>query len=307
MSTHPSRRRTPTSYPAIQLALLIQTLLLLPTSASAAIPDIVGTWRKSDQSFVEFKTDGSVTAGTTPVGKWERLSDSSKYVLRFNGASFRDFYYVTTGRYQRQLSLELPSIGTRTHLDRVDEGPTINPDAPDAREAQELEYKDLVQSIERTREALSRAQSEAAEAWQRHYHARAIGRISGWIPIAQRKEAEARGLESSLNSQHDSLKKLAATLGKPIPQVAAASATPAPAPQPASSNGPLSTRSSHKVVSRVRSNQTPMINGPSYVPGYPGVTIPTNPVFQPAAAHFVPGQPMHGHQHPHHGQPSFNR
>jgi hypothetical protein len=301
MSTRPSLR-TPSSYPAIQLALLVQTLLFLSAAAHAATPDIVGTWRKSDQSFVEFRNDGTVAAGTNPVGKWERLRDSTKYVLRFNGASFRDFYYVTTGKYQRQLTLELPSIGTRTHLDRVDNGPTVNPDAPNERKAKELEFNDLVQSIERTREAHSRALAEAAEAWERHYHARAIGRISGWIPVARQKEAAAKGLEGSLNHQRESLKKLAATLGKPIPQEATpptiASATPSADPQAASSSGPLSTRSSHRVVSRVRSNQTPTITGPTFVPGSPGVMIPQNPGF-------VPGQPMHIHRNPMTGQLIF--
>ena len=213
----------------LSLAVFIQAVLLLPHIASAATPDIVGTWRKSDQSLVEFKADGSVTSGTSLIGKWERLRDSPKYVLRFNGASTRNFYYVTTGRYKRQLSIELPSNGSRTHLDRIDDGATINPDVPDAHAALELEYNDTVASIARTVDALGKAQAAAAEAWQKHHYARSIGRISGWIPIAQRAEAEARSLESSLNSQQESLKKLAAKLGKAIPPQAA---PPAPVQPP---------------------------------------------------------------------------
>ena len=306
MNTHTSRRHTP----LIQLTLVIQALLL-PSAVFAITDDIVGTWRKPDKSLVEFKTDGSVSTNAAPIGKWEHLRDSQKYVLRFNGASVRDFYYVTTGKYKRQITLELPSNGSRSKLDRVDEGPTVNPDVPDAHAALELEYQDAVASISRTAEALGRAQAEAAEAWQKHYHARSIGRISGWIPVARQKEAAAKGLEGSLISQRESLKKLAVTLGKPVPKEATtgaiASATPAAAPQAASSSGPLSTRSSHKIVSRVRSNQTPLNNGPTFVPGSPGVMIPQNPGFLPAGGQFVPGQPMHIHRNPMTGQPIFTR
>ena len=306
MSTPTSRRHTP----LIQLTLIIQALLL-PSAVFAITDDIVGTWSKPDKSLVEFKTDGSVSTRGAPVGKWEHLRDSQKYVLRFNGASFREFYYVTTGRYKRHITLELPSNGSRTQLDRVDEGPTVNPDVPDAHEALELEYKDAVASIARTAEALGRAQAEAAEAWQKHYHARSIGRISGWIPVARQKEAAAKGLEGSLASQRESLKKLAVTLGKPVPPEATATAiastTPAPAAEPAASSGPLSTRSSHKVVSRVRSNQTPLINGPTFVPGTPGVVIPPNTVIQPMGGQFIPGQPMHIQRNPMTGQPIFTR
>lgn len=217
--------------PALVLpALFVQLLLWLPASAKAATEDIVGTWRKPDQSIVEFKPDGSVTAGVAQLGRWERLRDSKKYVLRFTGAL--NFYYVTTGRYQRQLTLELPSRGTRTHLDRIDNGPTINPDVPDERTALELEFNDAVASIERTSAALSRAQTEAAEARQNHVIARSLGKISGWIPIAQKKEAEAAGLERSLKGQQDRLVQLAAKLGKPVPKVAAPMPTPALVPQP---------------------------------------------------------------------------
>lgn len=232
MSTHPSHLHSSTICPAVNpLVLVIHALILFCSAAMAETPDIVGTWRKSDQSLVEFKPDGSVMTGPAPIGRWERLRDSPKYVLRFSGASFREFYYVTTGRHKRQLTLELPSRGIRTNLDRVDDGPTINPDAPDEREALEMDYTESVASIARTSEALGRAQAEAAEAWQKHYYARSIGRISGWIPIAQRKEAEAKGLESSLHHQRESLKKLAANLGKPIPPEASPNASLVPATQ----------------------------------------------------------------------------
>ncbi|WP_395739167.1 hypothetical protein [Prosthecobacter sp.] len=218
---NPSHRLPPTAArlaPIVRLAIIIQALLILSSAAAkAATEDIVGTWRKPDQSLVEFKPDGSVTAESVPIARWERLSGSTRYVLRFNGANPRSFYYVTTGRYKRQLTLELPSNGSRTSLDRVDAGPTVNPDVPDERAALEMEFDELVASIARTSDALGRALAEAAEAWQKHYYARSIGRISGWIPVAQKKEAEARGLEGSLKHQRESLGKLAAVLGKDVP------------------------------------------------------------------------------------------
>jgi hypothetical protein len=90
MSPTPFNRPTTAIHSGfIHLVLLV--LLLLPSAALADTEDIVGTWRKPDQSLVEFKPDGSVTAGGAAVGRWERLRDSSKYVLRFNGASPRSF------------------------------------------------------------------------------------------------------------------------------------------------------------------------------------------------------------------------
>lgn len=282
MSPRSSHSPTVRVCPAVHsLALVIHAMILLGSAAMAATPDIVGTWRKSDRSIVEFKPDGSVMTGTAPVGRWERLRDSPKYVLRFNGASTREFYYVTTGRHKRQLTLELPSIGTRTNLDRVDNGPTINPDAPDEREAMELEYTEALASIARTSEALGRAQAEAAEAWQKHYYARSIGRISGWIPIAQRKEAEAKGLESSLHQQRESLKKMAVNLGKPIPPEASASNSPAPAGQfqPGQpSQGRMPVPSNQRRPGQPSQNQMPY----NVIPPQPGQPqIPMVPVVRP--------------------------
>lgn len=119
-----------------------------------------------------------------------------------------------------------PSTGVSVILEHVDGGPTVNPDVPTEHQALEMEYDDTVTSIERTSAALSAALAAAAEARQRHVEARLMGRVSGWIPIAQKKEAEAKGLESSLNGQRASLRKLATKLGRPVPQAAAPSPPP---------------------------------------------------------------------------------
>lgn len=222
----PSYRRLSSSSRSIfiQLALGVQVLLLLSSAAFAATEIVVGTWRKPDQSLVEFKPDGSVMAGETPLGRWERLRDSSKFIVRFKGAL--GYHEVRTGRYHRQLFVTPPSTGVSVILERVDGGPTVNPDVPTEHQALEMEYDDTVTSIERTSAALSAALAAAAEARQRHVEARLMGRVSGWIPIAQKKEAEAKGLESSLNGQRASLRKLATKLGRPVPQAAAPSPPP---------------------------------------------------------------------------------
>ena len=196
----------------LQAPLLLLFTLCFLASPAYAMEEIIGTWRRSDNSLVEFRPDGSVVADTGSVGRWEKLRDSAKYVLRFTGA--RDFYYVTLGGYQRKLSMKLNSNGTGPTIDRVDDGPTTNPDVPDERAAMELEFTDLENGIESSYARLAQVQAEAAEYRLKHEIARSLGKISGWIPLAQKKEAEAKGIEAGINGQKRRLAELETKLGK---------------------------------------------------------------------------------------------
>lgn len=198
------------------LILLAHAIVFLSTTARAGTESIIGTWRRADESLVEFRPDGSVTSGPTTIGRWERLRDSPRYVLRFTGAL--GYHDVTTIRYHRQLDVKAPGTGKSIFLDRVDNGPTTNPDAPTEWAALEMEYTDATAALATTQERHSKAVAAAAEARQKHEIARAQGRVSGWIPIAQRYEGEAKWLEASMNTQAEKIKTLAAKLGKPGPR-----------------------------------------------------------------------------------------
>lgn len=193
--------------------LALATLCLLPGTSLAALEEIIGSWRRADNSIVEFRPDGSVFSKDTQIGTWQKLKDSRQYTLRINGAI--GYYFKTwISEYQRKLTMQHSSTGTKTTIDRVDDGPTANPDVPDEKGAMELEFTDLETGIENAYERLSKAQAEAAEARQKHEYARAIGRISGWIPIAQKKEAEANGIAAGIKTQKRRLAILESKLGK---------------------------------------------------------------------------------------------
>lgn len=198
------------------LILLAHAIVFLSTTARAGTESIIGTWRRADESLVEFRPDGSVTSGPSTIGKWERQRDSSQYVLRFTGAL--GYHYVTTARYHRQLDVKSPSTGKSIFLDRIDNGPTTNPDVPTEWNALELEYADALAALSTAQASHSKAVAAAAEARQKHEIARAQGRISGWIPIAQRYEGEAKWLEASIKTQTEKIKTLAAKLGRPGPK-----------------------------------------------------------------------------------------
>ena len=83
---------------------IIAILTASPALLMADTEVIVGTWRRADMSLVEFKTDGIVATEAGIVGKWERLGNAPKYLLRFTGA--KDHYYVTVGGYKRLLTME---------------------------------------------------------------------------------------------------------------------------------------------------------------------------------------------------------
>ena len=195
------------------LILVLATLYLVPNYAEAAMEEIIGTWRRADNSLVEFRLEGGVFSKDVQIGFWQKLRDSQQYTLRINGAI--GYYFKTrVTNYQRALTMEHSSTGRQTTIDRVDDGPTVNPDVPDEHEAMELEFSDLEIGIENGLELLSKVEREAAEARQKHAYARAIGRISAWIPVAQKKEAEAKTIAAGIKTQKRRLAVLETKLGK---------------------------------------------------------------------------------------------
>ncbi len=195
------------------LLLALATLYLLPSPALAALEEVIGSWRRADNSIVEFRPDGRVFSKDTQIGTWQKLKDSRQYTLRINGAI--GYYFKTwISEYQRKLTMQHSSTGTKSTIDRVDDGPTVNPDVPDEKGAMELEFTDLEISLEKAYERLSKVQTEAAEARQKHVYARAIGRISAWLPIAQQKEAEANNIAAGIKTQKRRLTILETKLGK---------------------------------------------------------------------------------------------
>lgn len=179
-----------------------------------AMEEIIGSWQRSDKSIVEFRPDGKVYINDAQVGTWQKLADSSQFNVFINGKN--NYYFKTRlSSYQRKLTMENSNgTGTETTLDRIDNGPTINPEVPNEKDAMELQFTQLETSIEDAYERLSKVVAEAAEARQRHEYARALGRVSAHLIKAQQKEAEARNIESAIKHQRRSLATLEDKLGK---------------------------------------------------------------------------------------------
>ncbi|MBK8038453.1 MAG: hypothetical protein IPK22_15180 [Verrucomicrobiaceae bacterium] len=198
---------------ALHRLLLLLSFVFLASPASAALEEIIGTWKRADGSIVEFRPDGTIFTKDAQVGTWQKLRESRQYVVRMNGAV--GYYFQTTlGSYQRKLTMRHSGNGNGVTIDRIDNGPVQNPDVPDERAAQELEFTDLENRIESLSARVGQLYAEAAEARQKHEIARALGKISGWIPVAQKKEQEAKAAEAGLNAAKSRLAALEKVLGK---------------------------------------------------------------------------------------------
>lgn len=193
--------------------LLLLCLLVLATPASAALEEIIGTWWHSDGSISEFRPDGTIFKKEAQVGTWQKLRDSRQYVVRMTGAVGYHFQTTLSG-YQRKLSMRHSGNGNSTTIDRIDNGPVQNPDVPKERQAMKLEFTDLENSIVSNSARSRKLYAEAAEARQKHRIARNLGKISGWIPVAQKKEAEAKAVEAGVESDKRRLATLEKKLGK---------------------------------------------------------------------------------------------
>lgn len=199
----------------IQLALIAITLV--STQALAEMPSIVGTWQKKDKSLVEFKEDGSVIVTSTgsPVAKWKPWPQPGTphlHLVQFTGDIAR--YKTWTHHYERKLTMEHPGNGIKTDLERVDSGPTRNPDVPDLRSALRMEEKDIRSRITDLQLRLPQVQAEAAAKWQMHWSAKAIGRISTHNIKAQQLDASAASMIRSIANLEERLIEVREQLGK---------------------------------------------------------------------------------------------
>ncbi|MGV3658533.1 MAG: hypothetical protein ACO1TE_00060 [Prosthecobacter sp.] len=205
-------------------------LLLVPSLVQAGMEEIVGTWRRPDKSFVEFRANGAVVTRDLQVGSWQRLRDTRKYVVNMKGA-LGYFFHTQVISYQRKLSMKHSTNGVETVMDRLDSGPTTNPDVHTEHSAMEAEFADLEDDWQRTSLHLQTLLAEAAEARQKHEVARALGRISSHLVTAQQKEGAARGAEGHIRDIKKRLSILEPILGKKA-RPPTLSAVPPPGPGP---------------------------------------------------------------------------
>jgi|GEM_PF-5567861 hypothetical protein len=188
-------------------------ILIVITIASAQVlaetASIVGTWQRNDKSLVEFKEDGAVILSATgkPIAKWQGWPQPGTphlHLVQFAGQIGR--YKTWTHHYQRKLTIEHPGNGTKTNLERVDKGPTENPDVPDLRSALQMESRDIRNQITDLQLRLPKVQAEAAAKWQMHWSAKAIGRISTHNIKAQELDATAASIIRSIATLEDRLR-----------------------------------------------------------------------------------------------------
>lgn len=195
------------------LAATILFLLAGPAWAQAGMEEIVGTWLRPDKSFVEFRADGTVISRDMQVGSWQRLRDTKKYVVNMKGA-IGYFFHTQVVTYQRKLRMKHSTNGVETLMDRVDNGPTANPDVHTARSAMEAEFADLEGDWERAALQLQTQLAEAAEARLKHEAARSLGRTSSHLMTAQQHEAAAKNTEGRIRDITKRISALEPQLGK---------------------------------------------------------------------------------------------
>ena len=179
--------------------IILFLVLAIAIQVYGETPALVGTWRKKDKSLVELKSDGTITTDGKSVAKWQAWPQPGTphlFLVRF--ASDIAKYKTWVEHYQRRLVVEHPGNGKRTILERVDNGPTRNPDVPDERTALGMEVKDIEGSIADLQNRLPKVQAEAADLGRQHWAARAIGRISTHNIRAQALDASAGSMAASI-------------------------------------------------------------------------------------------------------------
>lgn len=172
--------------------------------------DPIGTWRYSDTVQLEIRPDGTILSNSKPAGKWTQRDNKAEYFIVLND---RSEHIGTVDKYKRILRTESRARGVGKSMERIDNGPTRNPDAPDQPTAWKMECRDLETDIKSMEVKLAAATAEAADLWQKHHAARAAGRISTWNIEAQKAESQARGLERSIKGSRKHLLELRSKLG----------------------------------------------------------------------------------------------
>lgn len=193
------------------LPIILIVITLASVQVLAETASIVGTWQRKDKSLVEFKEDGTViiTATGKLIAKWQGWPQPGTphlHLVQFAGEIGR--YKTWTHHYQRKLTIEHPGNGTKTNLERVDKGPTENPDVPDLRSALKMEAKDIRSQITDLQLRLPQVQAEAAAKWQMHWSAKAIGRISTHNIKAQELDNTAASMIRSIANLEERLSEV---------------------------------------------------------------------------------------------------
>ena len=113
--------------------------------------DVVGTWKYSDSVQLEIRPDGTVFSDAKPVGKWTRRDNLLEYFILFNDHSE---YIATLDKYKRILRTASRERGVGKSMERIDDGPTKNPNIPDRTTALKMECSDLETEIKSMEERL---------------------------------------------------------------------------------------------------------------------------------------------------------
>lgn len=192
--------------------LFCSTVILLIASASSAVAgvaDIVGTWAYSESVQLEFKPDGTILSNSREAGTWSQREKISEYMIVLNDGSR---HVASLDKYKRNLTAESRARGVKKYMSRIDNGPTVNSDVPNERDAWGMECSDLDETIRQAQAGTQSARRQAGELWAKHRKARAIGRISSWNIEAERADARARNLERLVTSSHARLAELKSKL-----------------------------------------------------------------------------------------------
>jgi len=186
------------SHPGLRFTLAILLFSALGTLPLAALTldEVVGTWKKTDGTLLEFAPDGVIHSSGSPIGKWERLPDSKQPIIRMNGVPGYSFLQLAANK--RTIMVKQFGSSSTSTLERKYDGPTINPDVPAERAAYQMEKAEIESLINQSNERLRTARREAYEEWNNYNLAR-LRRRSASRQTALNKDAEVKKLESSLS------------------------------------------------------------------------------------------------------------
>lgn len=190
-----------------------------PTSAASkqtggeagVLPDIVGTWKYSETVQLEFRADKTILSNSKPAGKWSRRDKITEYFIVLSNKSE---HIGTLDKYKRTLTITCRARGVGQTSERIDDGPTKNPNAPNQRAAWGMECADLALEIENRRKDVEANKTEAASLWARHHKARAAGRSSSWSIAAERIEARIPYQQERIEKTLGRLADLKSKLGE---------------------------------------------------------------------------------------------
>ena len=193
------------------LAVVIAAITSFAPVAIAQTEPIVGTWKKSNNTQLEIKDDGSIQIDGQPIGSWMRKTAAGKvlerqYHLRWN--SDVRLYSARLEAHDRRLTAST-ATGASGSIERVYNGPTVNPDVADEQTARRMQAADeranmqleaarleaQIESLTAERESLLRGADAARQA---HTLARLTGKISAHMAVASKREMDAVAISNRI-------------------------------------------------------------------------------------------------------------